>query len=63
LPTALLALPRRETDAMALVLRTGEPAVVPRVQEGRVVLDLRTVAPGEIPHLARRLEQVLAAIR
>jgi len=63
LPTALLALPRREADAMALVLRTGEPAVVPRVQEGRVVLDLRTVAPGEIPHLARRLEQVLAAIR
>jgi len=60
LPTMLLALPPCDADAMATRLRRGTPAVVARIQDGRVVLDLRTVSPGEVPHLAHRLEQVLA---
>jgi L-seryl-tRNA(Ser) seleniumtransferase len=34
-------------------LRVGTPSVFCRVEEGAVLLDLRTVAPAEEPHLAR----------
>lgn len=59
LPTMLLALPPCDADAIAMQLRQGAPAVVARIQDGRVVLDLRTVSPGDVSHLAHRLEQVL----
>jgi len=36
-------------------LRVGTPSVFCRVEEGAVLLDLRTVAPTEEPHLARAL--------
>lgn len=61
LSTTLLALPAFDADTIAAALRRGDPPVVVRIQDGRVVLDLRTVAPGEVGHLARRLEQVLSA--
>ena len=60
LPTMLLALPPCDADAIAMQLRQGAPAVVARIQDGRVVLDLRTVSPGDVSHLAHRLEEVLA---
>jgi L-seryl-tRNA(Ser) seleniumtransferase len=34
-------------DALARALRTGTPAVVPRIADGRVVIDLRSVAPHD----------------
>ncbi|WP_422743192.1 L-seryl-tRNA(Sec) selenium transferase [Mycobacterium sp. WMMD1722] len=43
LPSAGLSLP----ESYAVALRTGTPAVVGRVEGGRCVLDLRTVAPEE----------------
>ena len=46
LPTVLLALPPLDADAIAAALRRGDPPVVARIEDGRVVLDLRTVAPG-----------------
>lgn len=63
LPTILLALPSSDADAIAATLRRGDPPVVARIQDGRVVLDLRTVAPEEVCYLARRLEQVLSPSR
>ncbi|MGZ5349263.1 MAG: L-seryl-tRNA(Sec) selenium transferase [Actinomycetota bacterium] len=36
-------------------LRVGNPSVFCRVEDGAVLLDLRTVAPTEEPHLARAL--------
>ena len=36
-------------------LRVGTPSVFCRVEDGAVLLDLRTVAPAEEPHLARAL--------
>ncbi|MHB1318632.1 MAG: L-seryl-tRNA(Sec) selenium transferase [Anaerolineae bacterium] len=60
LPTTLLALPTAGADVIAAALRRGDPPVVARIEDGRVVLDLRTVAPDEVCHLARRLEQVLS---
>jgi L-seryl-tRNA(Ser) seleniumtransferase len=36
-----------DADAIESELRLGEPAVIGRVSEGRLLLDLRTVAPGD----------------
>ena len=43
--------PRGSAKRLAAALRTGEPAVVARLVEGRVVLDPRTVVPAEDPDL------------
>lgn len=42
-------------DDLAARLRTGEPSILPRVADGAVLLDLRTIEDGEIPEIARRL--------
>ncbi len=55
LPSAGVALPG-PADRLARQLRTGTPAVVPRIVDDRVVLDLRTVPPAAD-------EQLIAAIR
>ena len=48
-PTALVALAHARLSAAALeeYLRRARPPVVARILDGRVVLDLRTVSPGE----------------
>jgi L-seryl-tRNA(Ser) seleniumtransferase len=46
-------------DALAAALRTGEPAVVARIERGRVLLDPRTLAPDELDATAA----AVAAIR
>jgi len=40
-----LALAGREPDRLLRALRTGDPVVVGRIAEGRVLLDLRAVPP------------------
>ncbi|MGE0778301.1 L-seryl-tRNA(Sec) selenium transferase [Mycolicibacterium sp.] len=47
LPSAAVSLP----EAYAAALRVGTPAVVGRLENGRCLLDLRTVAPGDDPRL------------
>ncbi len=49
LPTRLLALSCKDLSAeeLAARLRTSHPPVIARVQEGRVLLDLRTVFPEQ----------------
>ncbi|MFN2463095.1 MAG: aminotransferase class V-fold PLP-dependent enzyme, partial [Candidatus Dormibacteria bacterium] len=44
---ALALTPPRGLSAVAHRLRTGDPAVVPRIEDGRLLLDPRTVAPGQ----------------
>jgi L-seryl-tRNA(Ser) seleniumtransferase len=56
LPTAVLAIPAGDPDALLARLRRAEPPVVGRIEEGEVVLDPRTVLPGEA-------EGLLAAVR
>jgi len=48
-PTALVALthPTAGADRLGSLLRSGSPPVVARVADGRLVLDLRTVLPGQ----------------
>ena len=45
-----------DADGLAAALRHGDPPIVPRIEAGRVLLDLRTIAPGED-------EIVIAAVR
>jgi len=49
LPTAVVTIrhPSWSPDVLAAALRTGTPPVVARVSDGRLVLDLRTVEPGD----------------
>lgn len=62
LPTVLVAIAseRRSAREIEAKLRTGEPAVVARILDGRVVLDPRTVAPEEEAVLLRRVTDVAA---
>ena len=47
LRSAGIALDTSDADALAARLRTGEPPVVARIERGAVLLDARTVLPGE----------------
>jgi L-seryl-tRNA(Ser) seleniumtransferase len=59
LPTKLLALQISSPDQLAHRLRTGELSVVGRIESGRLVLDPRTVLPGEEHELLSALELAL----
>ena len=59
-PSWALSLAVRGPEAVLQRLRTGEPAVVGRIADGRVVLDLRTVAPALDASLARAVREAIA---
>ncbi len=61
LPTCLIALTSQKMSAsdLATCLRLSDPPIITRVEEGRVLLDLRTVFPAQ----DEVLRQVLAQIR
>jgi L-seryl-tRNA(Ser) seleniumtransferase len=60
LPTRLLIAPERlEAGRLAAVLRACRPAVVGRIERGRLVLDLRTVLPEEDATLVSVLQQAI----
>jgi len=60
LPTCLVAISRRGLTAGALEqrLRRLTPPIIARIEEDRVLLDLRTVMPGEDAQLAGLLGQI-----
>jgi L-seryl-tRNA(Ser) seleniumtransferase len=47
IPSLGVALPAEHPEAIAATLRRRTPAIVARIEAGRVVFDLRTVAPEE----------------
>src|SRR5208283_3864951 len=57
LPTRLIAITHSDLSADELNsrLRAGTPAIIARVEEGRVLLDLRTVFPEQDANLATAL--------
>jgi L-seryl-tRNA(Ser) seleniumtransferase len=63
LPTTLVALDAGALgpDGLALRLRLGDPAVVARVADGRVLLDPRTLPDDAGPTIGRALAQALLA--
>jgi len=48
LPTKLVAVHAEHPDALASAMREGDPAVVGRIEDGRVVLDPRTVRTDDV---------------
>jgi L-seryl-tRNA(Ser) seleniumtransferase len=63
IPTVVLAIedPRGDAGKIEARLRKGDPPVVARVSEGRVLLDLRTVLPEQDEVLARRIAEATGA--
>ncbi len=59
LPTAVLAVPVADPDALAARLRRSDPPVVGRIEEGQLLLDPRTVQPGEGAALVAALKAAL----
>jgi L-seryl-tRNA(Ser) seleniumtransferase len=54
------SLPDQSDEALASRLRTGEPAVVGRLSEGRLLLDVRTIFPEQEPLLLDALRRAAA---
>jgi L-seryl-tRNA(Ser) seleniumtransferase len=57
LPTALIAVthPRLTAQEIERSLRTSSPPIIGRISEGKVLLDLRSVFPDELPELVTAL--------
>ncbi len=64
-PSAALELGGAELvpEALAEGLRTGDDPVLPRIVDGRVLIDARTVLDGEDDALLRAIERVVADVR
>ena len=56
LPTCLIAIQADDVSGWERRLRSGEPPVIARIEDDRLILDLRTVAIGEEEELAASLE-------
>jgi L-seryl-tRNA(Ser) seleniumtransferase len=62
LPSFGIALAHPKPDALAAALRTGRPAVVGRIEDGRVLLDLRTIEPERDRELEAAVRSALAGL-
>ena len=60
LPSKLLAVTHEShgADALSAKLRQSHPPVIARVEDGRVLLDLRTVSPEQDETLAATLRSL-----
>ena len=60
LPTRLLAITCKNlsADELSALLRASDPPVIARVEEGRTLLDLRTVFPDQDEAVAQALTQI-----
>ena len=63
LPSFGLALRGGAAERTLAALRRGSPAVVGRIEGGRVILDLRTVDPAHDPEVAEAIGAVIEAAR
>jgi len=59
LPSAGLSVNTGDPDGLVARLREGDPPVFARIQEGKVLLDARTVLPGEDEALMEALARAL----
>ena len=63
LPSVAVAIRARSADRVAAALRHAEPPVIGRIEDGRVILDLRTVDPAQDGDLSVSVDRALAAVR
>ena len=59
LPTCLVRLPARPPDRLVERLRAGEPPIIARIADNHVVLDPRTILPGQEETVARGIRAAL----
>lgn len=61
IPTWLIEIKSKmqSAESLAYALRTGEPSVFARIQEDKILLDMRTVASGELATLAQAVVQAM----
>jgi L-seryl-tRNA(Ser) seleniumtransferase len=61
LPTRILALSHADSsaDEFAARLRSSDPPVIARIEEGRILLDLRTVFPEQDAALAEAIRRIV----
>ena len=59
IPSIALAF-SREPEALESRLRLGDPAVIGRITDGRLLIDLRTIQPGEDDQLTAALRAALS---
>jgi L-seryl-tRNA(Ser) seleniumtransferase len=55
LPTVVVALQVSDPERVAEALRTGNPPIIPRIEDGRVLLDPRTMEEEEAALVRQRL--------
>ena len=60
LPTTLIVIPHQKPNDFAAALRRNDPPVIARVDDGRVLLDLRAVAPTDDEVVATALRSALS---
>jgi L-seryl-tRNA(Ser) seleniumtransferase len=60
-PVVTLAYAKTSADTVSANLRAGEPPVVARIENDRIVLDLRTVHTEDVPALARAVARAIGA--
>ena len=61
LPTCPLVLSTGHADRLALALRRQSPPVVPRIEDGRLYLDPRTVLPEQDDDLVQAVQRALSS--
>jgi L-seryl-tRNA(Ser) seleniumtransferase len=60
LPTMVLQLDVERADVFARKLRLSDPPVITRIEQDKVILDLRTVMPGQEEALAEAVQRAFA---
>jgi L-seryl-tRNA(Ser) seleniumtransferase len=60
LPSHAVAISGADASGLARKLRAGEPPVIGRIVEDRLLLDVRTVLPGQEDELIRGVVQAAA---
>jgi L-seryl-tRNA(Ser) seleniumtransferase len=60
-PTVVVAIRGLDVEAVSAKLRTGETPIVARVARGALLLDPRTLLPGDIKRIIERLNVLISA--
>ncbi|MEZ0241196.1 MAG: L-seryl-tRNA(Sec) selenium transferase, partial [Chloroflexota bacterium] len=63
LPSRGIRIVTSSPQRLLAALRSGDPAVIARIEQDHVILDFRTVDPGEDASLAAALDAALAGAR
>jgi seryl-tRNA(Sec) selenium transferase len=48
----------RSAQELEALLRSASPSIIARISEQKVLIDLRTVSPGDEPHLIEVLNSL-----